>query len=445
MFLLAVRGIHWFNPVVSLGIRRLRADRELAADEWALQHLSGERSLAYGETLFKTLADRPARLTFQPGMVGISEDGAQMRQRLRGITNFLPQRRVHRSLAGLAVVLLLGTVVLGQSSSEQPHPSAKPVAAPTPQDHGANLEVAKAPSPAIHKRFVNEGRVSMADGTPLGPNPITTHTHWVDGSGSGGGSEVVQDGVFSLDLPSDAPEQTTTISVAVEQQDCAVAFAGPFTLENLDKLGRLEVKLTRGYSAAVQIVNEAGRPIPGALLRPYYSGPPMVELPETRAAAAGSATIEHLGEAPLNLRVLADGFQADEVTALHLDPARPYRWTLKATRPLRGRVVAAASGEPIAGAVIKMGGVRGPHNEDHYDPKKSPVLTCTDAQGHFALASLRPDSRYYLFVEAPGYGGAYLRGVTLAQGELNVTLGPELLIKGRIIHAPPSVVHLGKV
>ena len=335
---------------------------------------------------------------------------------------------------------------LATAAASQPSPSAMPAATPVSQDPGVNPDAAKAPSPAIHKSFVNEGRVSMADGTPLSSNPINAYTHYENGSDSGGAFQPVRDGTFPLmSLPYGSPEETATMTVAVEQRGCAVAFAGPFTRENLDKLGRLEVKLTRGYTASVQIVDEANRPIPGALLRPYHPGPPMVELAETRTDAAGNAVIEHLGEAPLNLRVLADGFQADEATALHLGPAQPYRLVLKATQPLRGTVIATASGKPIAGAVIKLGGVRGPHDEDHYDPKKAPVLTSADGQGHFALASLRPDSRYYLFVEAPGYGGAYVRGVTLAQGELNVTLGPELTIQGKIIHAPPSVMHMDKV
>jgi beta-lactamase regulating signal transducer with metallopeptidase domain len=123
---------HWFNPVVWFSLRRLRADRELAADDWVLRHLTGERSLAYGETLFKTVANRPAvGFSFQQGLVGISEDGAQMKQRLQRITAFLPRRQVYGSLAGLAALLLLGTVVLGQGSSthdtgETTHPAPSP-------------------------------------------------------------------------------------------------------------------------------------------------------------------------------------------------------------------------------------------------------------------------------------------------------------------------------
>lgn len=118
LLVIAAWGLHWFNPVVWFGFRRLRADRELAADEWALGRWSGERSIAYGETLFKTLAIGRSGYFFQPGMVGISEDGGQMKLRLCRIVGFLPQRRLLASCAGFVVLVLLSTILLGQGSGD---------------------------------------------------------------------------------------------------------------------------------------------------------------------------------------------------------------------------------------------------------------------------------------------------------------------------------------
>ena len=330
---------------------------------------------------------------------------------------------------------------LAAKAGGQPPPGATP-STPTPADHGAQPEKTGATTPETHPGIDSTGRVSMADGTPLGNEPITVRIYSLRGHGdSFVHPERAEAGSFPLRLP----EDTTTATVAVEQKGCAAVFFGPLDGGHLGELNDLQVRLTRGYTASVQIVDEAGQPIAGARLRNYYRGPPAIDLPETVTDPAGTAVIEHVGEAPLNLRVLADGFQADEVAGLHLDPAKPYRWTLRPTPPLHGSVAASATGQPIAGAVIKLAGVRGPHDETYYDPRQAPVLTAADAQGRFTLGSLRPDSRYSLFVEAPGYGGACLRGIELAPGELKVALGPELLIRGRIIHAPPSVIHLGKV
>jgi hypothetical protein len=129
--------------------RRVR--RELAADEWALRHLTGERSLAYGETLFKTLANRREGSSFQPGLVGISEDGAQMKQRLQRITAFLPRRHLFGSLAGLGALLVLATVVLGQSSSAptgSPSPIQTVPSSSTSHDRDVKPEETNAPAQA---------------------------------------------------------------------------------------------------------------------------------------------------------------------------------------------------------------------------------------------------------------------------------------------------------
>jgi len=109
---LAAACVHWFNPVVWLGFRYSRADRELAADEWALRHLDGNRSTAYGETLLKILSSQTSR-TLVPNLVGIMEDRAQMKQRLRHIVAFSP-RHIAGSIAGVTVALALAAVVLGR-------------------------------------------------------------------------------------------------------------------------------------------------------------------------------------------------------------------------------------------------------------------------------------------------------------------------------------------
>jgi len=107
--------VHWFNPLVWVGFRFLRADRELAADELALQRLTGERAIAYGDTLLKVLSAHSAA-GFQPGMIGIMDDSAQLKQRLRRIVSFGPSQTIG-SMLGLGLILVLSVVVLGRASN----------------------------------------------------------------------------------------------------------------------------------------------------------------------------------------------------------------------------------------------------------------------------------------------------------------------------------------
>ena len=108
--------VHWFNPLVWLGFRYLRADRELAADEWALRHLEDRRSEAYGQTLLKVLAAEAGSL-LPRCTVGILEDGAQMKQRLRHIVAFTP-RRVAGTIVGAIAMLALAAIVLGRQAAD---------------------------------------------------------------------------------------------------------------------------------------------------------------------------------------------------------------------------------------------------------------------------------------------------------------------------------------
>lgn len=69
---LLVLGIHWFNPLVWIAFRRVRADAELAADDWALRRLAPDGAHAYGETLLRVV-DRSARGFLPVGTLGILE------------------------------------------------------------------------------------------------------------------------------------------------------------------------------------------------------------------------------------------------------------------------------------------------------------------------------------------------------------------------------------
>ncbi len=824
-FLLVAGIIHWFNPIVWFGWRRLRADRELAADEWVLRHLEDERALAYGETLFKTLAGRPIHAAFQPGMVGISEDGAQMKQRLRRIAAFLPQRRLLSSLAGVTAVLGLAAVVLGQGTPDQPAKASAAVAPASPRteqslrddllaaaraadarrveemlyagdpklrarsgqmaieslddllrrgettafttlhdasqhlwagrdwkpsdalllalvkedrtdaldalmaggldlkrlaeparsadaptadwiqrrvaevnkqrvdisalekaagdgdldairhlldagvdvnafgpdnntplaraasknrleaaqlllDRGAQVdkvrwpgwdctplclaasvpmaELLKSHGADVHAKLFGQdasilayvaphadfevvdwvlrqgldpkqighrrrnllfelkdartaerllalgvdpnqaddsgnpplcfarsaavAQMLLAHGArvtgfeqPLLPNmisfasapievittaldagadhdPATLQTaidrvdamgtkddpnmekvrrlllsygaqptpasqgvrpshHYAvrvtaaDGTLLGGDSTLIHaeqsfgppnqigvstmGGNVSVEANGTAPiwiEDTATTAVMAAASDgFATAYAGPFTPPTKEKLDAVSFWLERGFRATVETVDDAGRPIAGTQVIAYYPGPPKMDLGAAVTDTAGHATFEHVGTAPLTIQASADGYEADTVTAAGLDPIRPYRWALKKASSLAGVVVAADTSQPVAGAKIKLAGVRGPHDETHGDPAEAPLLATSDPQGRFTLTTLRPDSAYDLFVEAPGHGGVVLNGVKTGQAELRASLGPELTVRGKATHVPAGWLYQGQL
>lgn len=100
--------IHWFNPLIWLGVRRMRADCELACDALVLARSREGEARLYGKTIVKLLEGfvRPAS---GPGLVGILEDMKDLKRRLQWIVDF----RRHSSWPVLAVVLLLVLCVVG--------------------------------------------------------------------------------------------------------------------------------------------------------------------------------------------------------------------------------------------------------------------------------------------------------------------------------------------
>lgn len=108
-----LQAVHWFNPVIWFGFRRLRADRELACDEIALEHTGDGAPRRYGETILKLLEGLP-RPTTGPGIVGILEDNHQMKRRIRMIAGFRPTRR----WGALSVAVILVLAIIGLTDAQ---------------------------------------------------------------------------------------------------------------------------------------------------------------------------------------------------------------------------------------------------------------------------------------------------------------------------------------
>ena len=102
-----LQALHWFNPLLRFGFARMRADREMACDALALAHLGKEPSESYGETIIKVVENlvRPVNV---PGLLALSEDKQQLRERIRMIASF----RMRSGSSVLALSLIAGIAVL---------------------------------------------------------------------------------------------------------------------------------------------------------------------------------------------------------------------------------------------------------------------------------------------------------------------------------------------
>lgn len=151
--------LHWFNPLLAWGFRRMRADRELACDGLALSVLAPDETAAYGRTIVHQIEQL---LTSRPRWVltELGGDRAQIKRRIAVISAAGPHRTYHRSPLAIALVGVLAWTGLtnGITAADKPVAYAPAKAVPTThQDKHAFIE-------RLYIRNRETGKYLVADG-----------------------------------------------------------------------------------------------------------------------------------------------------------------------------------------------------------------------------------------------------------------------------------------
>jgi Tol biopolymer transport system component/beta-lactamase regulating signal transducer with metallopeptidase domain len=97
--------LHWFNPLVWLAFRRMRADRELACDALVLDRTRSDEPKSYGRIIV-SLLERFSCPRFMPGMAGILETKSQLKRRITMITRFKKNSYQWSPLAVIMIIIL---------------------------------------------------------------------------------------------------------------------------------------------------------------------------------------------------------------------------------------------------------------------------------------------------------------------------------------------------
>ena len=103
--IIAVRSLHWFNPLVLLAMRRLCADRELVCDAMVMSQLAVNERRAYGNTLIKLLDDFSGA-GFCPSLAPVINHKHEIKRRVTMIAAFKPTRGIALLLPAIIVVAL---------------------------------------------------------------------------------------------------------------------------------------------------------------------------------------------------------------------------------------------------------------------------------------------------------------------------------------------------
>jgi beta-lactamase regulating signal transducer with metallopeptidase domain len=97
--------LHWFNPVIALGLRRMRTDVELACDALAMSRLHPGETSAYGQTVIHQI-ERLLASPQQSVLLGLCGDRTQIKRRIAMISVFEKETDRRSLLAALLVACL---------------------------------------------------------------------------------------------------------------------------------------------------------------------------------------------------------------------------------------------------------------------------------------------------------------------------------------------------
>ena len=116
---IALRSLHWFNPLIWLGLRRFLHDRELVRDAWVIGHLPRGADRCYGRTLIKLLESfTQSRLS--PSAATILTNKHEIRRRVAMIGRpKTPGRLVHACCLGLCLGLAAVTFTAANADEHE--------------------------------------------------------------------------------------------------------------------------------------------------------------------------------------------------------------------------------------------------------------------------------------------------------------------------------------
>lgn len=144
--MIIAQSLHWFNPLVWLTLRRLRADQELLCDEAVMRRLRPEEHHTYGETLLALASSRTYAFST---LIPVSSNFKQLKERIAMIKQFKPAARriLVFTLPPLAAVLVVLTFT---AATEEKQPPAK---SPASERGKTNLPVTV---PALERQLDTE-------------------------------------------------------------------------------------------------------------------------------------------------------------------------------------------------------------------------------------------------------------------------------------------------
>lgn len=167
--------LHWFNPLIWFGFRRMHADQETACDALAMSCMASEETPLYGRTLVRLL-EQFSQPQYLPSVAGILEDTSRLERRITMISQF---KNSSYRWSPMAVVLIVGLACFVLPDAPQITRGGTSSSAPAqPQVKLRLLKkeyigVGKSPLPSGQKRLSPDGLKMVYMGDDKGKIVVT--------------------------------------------------------------------------------------------------------------------------------------------------------------------------------------------------------------------------------------------------------------------------------
>ncbi|MEM7397103.1 MAG: M56 family metallopeptidase, partial [Verrucomicrobiota bacterium] len=135
-----ITALHWFNPLVWVGIQRFRADREMICDEMVMQQFDRAEHMEYGHTLIRLVQQFVAPTPLQTGSVPVVRHKNEVRRRMAMIVNAHKPGRIVRGICSVTFMVFCLTTFTTAEGRVDVQPQ-------DPEPRRPRLETPAAPGP----------------------------------------------------------------------------------------------------------------------------------------------------------------------------------------------------------------------------------------------------------------------------------------------------------
>ncbi len=429
---MVLESLLFFNPAVWWISRQVRIEREACCDALAV-HAVGEAGVVVRTLANVAMSLRPRSTALQA--FGGPSSGRSLIDRLRrmAMPDHRPPMRVPwRSLAAVLVLCAVALLLVGHGTGVVVKATAQLL---TPHERIAKLDQISQTHRRTQRDYGPEDQITISgvlrteDGAPL---PLIDHVSARSERRSYSacyGFKVVE-GRFHGRV------SYGQVTVHAKAPGYALSVVGPLKTAPGETIQDIEVVFRKGFTGRVRLTDPRDQPLAGATLKPWtVFGSVSLPAEDVTTDANGVATIEHCDDRAIRFDARVDGYQYEQTT-ITLSPDRVFPWRLQAAAATTGRVLAAASGQPVEGVQVLLIHRQG-HANTTMDPRahKRNVmsLATTDAAGRFALTTLRDDCSYAFYFKNEVFAPRIVESIRAGEKDLEVQLDPPRVIRGRIL------------